>query len=61
MSREIGVFIVTGLIEKAGGTLLCSATYVDPSSSVLRKRRKVMPVSQDRTEAVTNSTRLIIL
>jgi nitrilase len=45
VSRETGVFIVTGVIEKAGGTLYCSALYVDPSSGVLGKRRKVMPVS----------------
>lgn len=45
VSRETGVFIVTGLVEKAGGTLYCSVVYVDPSSGVLGKRRKVMPVS----------------
>lgn len=46
LSKETGVFIVTGLIEKAGGSMYCSAVYVDPSSGVLGKRRKVMPVSQ---------------
>lgn len=45
VSRETGVFIATGVIEKAGGTLYCSALYVDPTSGVLGKRRKVMPVS----------------
>ncbi len=45
VSRETGVFIVTGVIEKAGGTLYCSALYVDPTSGALGKRRKVMPVS----------------
>lgn len=45
VSRETGVFIATGLIEKAGGTLYCSAVYVDPTSGVIGKRRKVMPVS----------------
>lgn len=33
------------VIEKAGGTLYCSVLYVDPTSGVLGKRRKVMPVS----------------
>lgn len=45
VSRETGVFIATGLIEKSGGTLYCSAVFVDPNSGVIGKRRKVMPVS----------------
>ncbi|KAJ5139951.1 hypothetical protein N7448_003359 [Penicillium atrosanguineum] len=48
LSKETGVFIVTGLIEKAGGSLYCSALYVDPSSGVLGKRRKVMPTASER-------------
>lgn len=46
VSRETGVFIATGLIEKAGGSLYCSAIYVDPLRGILGKRRKVMPVCQ---------------
>lgn len=45
VARETGVFIATGLIERAGGSLYCSALYVDPVRGVLGKRRKVMPVS----------------
>ena len=45
VSRETGVFIATGLIERSGGTLYCSAVYVDPKSGVIGKRRKLMPVS----------------
>ena len=44
VSRETGVFIVVGVVEKAGGSLYCSALYVEPSRGVLGKRRKVMPV-----------------
>lgn len=44
VSRETGVFLATGVIEKAGGTLYCSVVYVDPAAGVLGKRRKVMPV-----------------
>ena len=44
VAQETGVFIATGLIEKAGGTLYCSMVYVDPSRGILGKRRKVMPV-----------------
>lgn len=45
VSRETGVFLVVGLIEKSGGSLYCSVVYVDPKRGVLGKRRKVMPVS----------------
>lgn len=45
ISRETGVFIVCGVIERAGGSLYCSAIYVDPRDGALGKRRKVMPVS----------------
>jgi nitrilase len=44
VARETGVFIVTGLVERAGGSLYCAVVYVDPVRGVLGKRRKVMPV-----------------
>lgn len=48
LARETGVFIVTGLVEKAGGTLYCSVVYVEPARGVLGKRRKVMPTGSER-------------
>lgn len=45
VARETGVFIVVGVVERAGGSLYCSALYVEPQRGVLGKRRKVMPVS----------------
>jgi nitrilase len=45
IAKQTGVFIVTGLIERSGGTLYCGALYVDPVRGVLGKRRKLMPVS----------------
>ena len=45
VARETGVFLVVGVVEKAGGSLYCSAVYVEPTRGVLGKRRKVMPVS----------------
>lgn len=45
VARSTNVFLVVGLIEKAGGSLYCAAVYVDPKRGVLGKRRKVMPVS----------------
>lgn len=48
IARETGVFIVTGLIERSGGTLYCAAVYVCPKLGVLGKRRKVMPTGSER-------------
>jgi nitrilase len=45
IANETGLLIVVGVIERAGGSLYCSALYVDPRRGVLGKRRKVMPVS----------------
>jgi nitrilase len=44
IARETGVFIVTGLVERCGGTLYCAVVYVCPRLGMLGKRRKVMPV-----------------
>jgi nitrilase len=48
VSRETGVFLVVGLIERAGGSLYCACLYVDPRRGVLGKRRKVMPTGSER-------------
>ena len=44
IAAETGVFLVVGCIEKAGGSLYCSAVYVCPKKGMIGKRRKVMPV-----------------
>ncbi|RFU25049.1 hypothetical protein B7463_g11283, partial [Scytalidium lignicola] len=48
IARETGVYIVTGVLERSGGTLYCSVIYVDPSKGVVGKRRKVMPTASER-------------
>lgn len=48
IARETGVFIITGLVEKAAGSLYCGAVYVDPRFGVSGKRRKVMPTGSER-------------
>lgn len=45
IARETGVFLVVGLVEKAGGSLYCAVVYVCPHRGMIGKRRKVMPVS----------------
>lgn len=45
IARDTGVFLVLGLIEKAGGSLYCAAVYVCPREGIIGKRRKILPVS----------------
>ena len=45
VAREAGVFVVTGLVERSGGSLYCAVVYVCPRLGMIGKRRKVMPVS----------------
>ncbi|KAF2009019.1 carbon-nitrogen hydrolase [Aaosphaeria arxii CBS 175.79] len=48
IARETGVFVVTGLVERSGGTLYCGAVYVCPRYGIIGKRRKVMPTGSER-------------
>lgn len=48
VARESGVFIVTGVVEKTGGSLFCAAVYVCPKRGVIGKRRKLMPTGSER-------------
>ncbi|PNH57266.1 hypothetical protein VD0003_g559 [Verticillium dahliae] len=48
IAAQTGIFLVTGLVERAGGSLYCSAVYVDPARGVIGKRRKVMPTATER-------------
>lgn len=48
IASETGVFLVAGLIEKAGGSLYCGVVYVCPKQGLIGKRRKVMPTGSER-------------
>ncbi|PHH89311.1 hypothetical protein CDD83_6323 [Cordyceps sp. RAO-2017] len=48
IARDSGVFLVTGCVEKAGGSLYCAVVYVDPRDGIVGKRRKVMPTATER-------------
>ncbi|KAH0537066.1 hypothetical protein FGG08_006107 [Glutinoglossum americanum] len=48
VARETNVFIVTGLVERSGGSLYCGVVYVCPRLGVIGKRRKVMPTGSER-------------
>jgi predicted amidohydrolase len=41
IARDHGVFIVSGLIERDGGTLYCSVGFWSPAEGLVYKRRKV--------------------
>ncbi|KAL8733124.1 MAG: hypothetical protein Q9166_002316, partial [cf. Caloplaca sp. 2 TL-2023] len=43
VARETGVFLVVGVVERAGGSLYCGVVYVCPREGCVGKRRKVMP------------------
>ncbi|CAI4217378.1 unnamed protein product [Parascedosporium putredinis] len=43
IARDTGVFLVVGLVERAGGSLYCAVVYVCPTNGILGKRRKVLP------------------
>ena len=43
-----GVFLVIGVIERAGGTLYCTALFFGPDGALLGKHRKLMPTAMER-------------
>ncbi|KIK70890.1 hypothetical protein GYMLUDRAFT_210494 [Collybiopsis luxurians FD-317 M1] len=48
ISRDTGVFIVSGVIERDGGTLYCTAIFVDPTKGYVGKHRKLVPTAAER-------------
>lgn len=48
ISRESGIFLVIGVIEKDGGTLYCTTIFIDPKDGYLSKHRKLMPTAAER-------------
>ena len=48
IARESGVFVVTGLVERSGGSLYCAVVYACPREGIIGKRRKVMPTGSER-------------
>src|SRR5713101_4144822 len=48
ISKDTGVFLVVGVIERDGGTLYCTAIFVDPVEGLVGKHRKLMPTAAER-------------
>jgi nitrilase len=47
-SREHGVFLVMGVIEKEANTLYCTAIMVSPECGLVNHHRKLMPTASER-------------
>lgn len=48
IARAGGVHLVVGVIERDGGTLYCTALFVDPDGRLLGKHRKLVPTAVER-------------
>ncbi len=48
ISRDHGVHLVIGVIERDGGTLYCTALFLGPDGAYLGKHRKLMPTAAER-------------
>ena len=48
MAARMKSHLVTGVIERDGGTLYCTALFFGPDGSLLGKHRKLMPTASER-------------
>lgn len=48
LAKELGVFVVIGVIERGGATLYCTVLFFSPQGNLLGKRRKLMPTAGER-------------
>jgi predicted amidohydrolase len=48
ISKSCDVFLVVGVIERDGGTLYCTAIFVDPLLGLVAKHRKLAPTAMER-------------
>src|SRR5215831_8820048 len=46
--RDHSLYLVIGVIERAGGTLYCTVLFFGPDGSFLGKHRKIMPTASER-------------
>lgn len=47
-TAETGAFVVIGCIERDGGTLYCTALFLDGKNGLVGKHRKLMPTAGER-------------
>ena len=46
--KDVGIFVVLGLIERDGGTLYCASAVFDPNGEIVTWHRKLMPTAMER-------------
>lgn len=49
VARDNGIHLVTGVVERSGGTLYCTVLFFGPDGKPLGKHRKLMPTALERT------------
>ncbi|WP_168555342.1 carbon-nitrogen hydrolase family protein [Novosphingobium sp. SG720] len=47
-TAETGAFVVIGVIERDGGTVYCTALFLDGKKGLVAKHRKLMPTGAER-------------
>jgi len=47
-ARAAGVYVVIGVIERAGGTLFCSLLFFNPAGKLIGRHRKLKPTAAER-------------
>jgi len=47
-AKELNLYIVTGVVERAGGTLYCTSLLFSPDRGLISKHRKLMPTGSER-------------
>lgn len=47
-ARDNCMYLVTGVIERSGGTLYCTVLFFGPTGELLGKHRKLMPTALER-------------
>ena len=47
-ARACDIYLVTGIVERDGGTLYCTALFLDGDKGLVAKHRKLMPTGAER-------------
>jgi nitrilase len=48
IAASTGAYLVTGVVEREGGTLYCTVLFFAPNGTLLGKHRKLMPTAAER-------------
>jgi len=48
LSKDLGIIIVMGIIEKLNRTLYCTSITIEPLNGLIANHRKLMPTGQER-------------